>query len=100
MNDWKENVDWYEAATAFRAGTHDVQWSNNGVSWADASIFGERNKYRIRLKQRTITVTIPRPDHVDSGCSPYPLNLLVLFSKEAERETAYDAIRAAMEQQT
>jgi hypothetical protein len=91
---------WIEAANAFAAGTHEAeiqtlegQWLVVNCFWCDG-----KNKYRIREKPRTITVTIPRPNSV-GPLSEERSALWASFNDGANCAAAIVAMQAAMEQQ-
>jgi hypothetical protein len=104
MNDWKE-CTWIEAANAFASGTHDAQWRNTALTWTETRIFGGNNYYRIREKQRTITVTIPRPVNwtVQATTETHFYSVILRYEKREgsvnKAQAALDAIHGAMEQQ-
>lgn len=107
MSDW-QNVTWIEAANAFAAGTHDIKERCMGGDWeafdSHSFVVTKGWQYRIREKQRTITVTIPRPDDFVAGGATfgfYDVGLRYKTTGDApgKAQFAYDAIRAAMEQQ-
>lgn len=95
---WTE-VDWYEAATALKNGTHEVERSLSGADWHPSETFHPHDKYRTREKARTITVTHARPIYIrtfkdDDGKSA----VVQLFNTHDEAVSTYNAIRNAMEQ--
>jgi len=98
MSDWKE-VDWLDAAVALKNGAHDVDQIYLG-EWVVAEGFYADGRYRIREKQRTITVRIPRPDEIHAGSSSaYPFSLIMRFYSLSTRDEAQSAIQKAMKEQ-
>ena len=92
-----------DAAKAAQEGTHEVQCeaecqfgSKRWFMHDDETAFFDANKYRIRVKARTITVTIPRPDSVFFALTDD--NLRLRYKSPDDSYKTYDIIRAAMEQ--
>ena len=98
MNNWTE-CTWIEAANAFAAGTHEVEWK--GVQGIWMPNIGEFRApicyvYRIREKSRTITVTIALPLDAEY-CNAR--RLILQFPSIGDRDKAVGIIRAAMSEQ-
>jgi len=94
MSDWKE-VDWFEAANAFKNETHEVE-RLCGVAWCPTMTFTVEDIYRIREKPRTITLIIPVPWNVEPTEGDYPTyGLLLSFITAKDRDEALTAFRNA-----
>lgn len=94
-----------DAAKAAQEGTHEVQCeaecqfgSKRWFMHDDETAFFDANKYRIREKARTITVTdLPIPLSAERGV--VTARIILDYAKEDQSAKALSIIRAAMEAQ-
>ena len=94
-------VSWIDAANAYALGTHETELSVSGGRFILCDGFFDRGsyKYRIREKARTITVTIPRPVHVQKyNNQEIDTVVCVQFTGCDTANEARDIIRKALEQ--
>ena len=90
-----------DAAKAAQDGTHEIEARPGSTcDWAPMGIkdhYWNEWQYRTRVKARTITVTIPRPDEFEAA-EPTTGDLNLGYFGIENCKKANEAIRLAMEQ--